>query len=298
MISSTHAGYQMSDKLLICTDMDRTLIPNGPQPESPEAREYFSTLVNRQAVLLAYVTGRHQQLVQDAINDYCLPQPDFVIGDVGTTIYHVNEAATWERQAEWEDHIAQDWAGKTHADLKLLLNDIHALQLQESSRQNHYKLSFYVPLQENRQSLTSLIEQRFAEIDVKASLIWSIDEIAATGLLDILPASASKFHAIEALMKMQGFSYDNTVFSGDSGNDIEVLASPVAAVLVANSQPEVRELATLLANENGFADRLYIARGNFYGMNGNYTAGILEGIVHYFPFTRDWFLSDITEVTL
>lgn len=28
----------MTESLLICTDLDRTLIPNGPQPESSEAR--------------------------------------------------------------------------------------------------------------------------------------------------------------------------------------------------------------------------------------------------------------------
>lgn len=28
----------MAENLLICTELDRTLIPNGPQPESPAAR--------------------------------------------------------------------------------------------------------------------------------------------------------------------------------------------------------------------------------------------------------------------
>ena len=288
----------MSDKLLICTDMDRTLIPNGPQPESLIARRLFASLVSKPEVLLAYVTGRHQKLIQDAISNYRLPLPDFVIGDVGTTIYYIDDPETWKRQTQWEEHIARDWAGKIHTDLKNLLSDIHALRLQESSKQNHFKLSFYVPLQANRTALTALIEQRFDAIGVKANLIWSIDEPAGIGLLDILPARASKFHAIEALMKAHGFTYDNTVFSGDSGNDIEVLVSPVAAILVANSQPDVQELAALLANENGYSHQLYIARGNLAGMNGNYSAGILEGIVHYFPYTREWILTDdIKETT-
>ncbi|MEJ2212764.1 MAG: HAD family hydrolase, partial [Gammaproteobacteria bacterium] len=101
-----------------------------------------------------------------------------------------------------------------------------------------------------------------------------------------------KYHAIEALMNMQGFDYGNTIFCGDSGNDIEVLASPISAVLVANSQPDIRQLATLLADENGYADRLYIAKGNFHDMNGNYSAGILEGVVHYYPHTEDWIFTE------
>ena len=31
----------MPERLLLCTDLDRTLIPNGPQPESPRARAAF-----------------------------------------------------------------------------------------------------------------------------------------------------------------------------------------------------------------------------------------------------------------
>jgi len=278
----------MPDKLLICTDLDRTLIPNGPQPESPMARKYFTALVARSEVTLAYVSGRHQKLVQNAINVYCLPKPDFVIGDVGATIYHIDETENWQRQQEWEDSIALDWAGKSHADLKQVLNDIQALRLQELDKQNHFKLSYYVALNTNREALDITIQKKLNTLGVKANLIWSVDEAAATGLLDILPARASKLHAIEALMKRQHFDYSNTVFCGDSGNDIEVLISPVSSVLVANSQPEVRELAIRLAHENNLLDQLYIARGDFAGMNGNYSAGMLEGIAHYYPDTRQW----------
>jgi len=278
----------MPDKLLICTDLDRTLIPNGPQPESPGARKYFSTLVERPEVVLAYVSGRHRDLVQQAIKNYSLPMPDFVISDVGTTIYHVGKDKRWERQTEWEDRISADWGGLQHSDLKMMLNDINALRPQESAKQNHFKLSYYVPLQSSREAITALITQRFKDVGVKASLIWSVDEPAGIGLLDILPAGASKYHAIEALMNIHGFSYANTVYCGDSGNDIEVLASPIPAVLVGNSQPDVRELAELLARDSGYSDQLFIAKGGFAGLNGNYSAGMLEGIAHYYPGVQKW----------
>jgi hypothetical protein len=32
----------------------------------------------------------------------------------------------------------------------------------------------------------------------------------------------------------------------------------------------------------------YQAQGGFLGMNGNYSAGILEGIAHYHPDTLPW----------
>ena len=169
-----------------------------------------------------------------------------------------------------------------------MLLGIKALRPQERTKQNRHKLSYYVPLQSDRNQLSAVIRQRFEQQGIRARLIWSIDEPVGIGLLDILPASASKYHAIEALMRLHDFGYENTVFCGDSGNDIEVLASPVPAVLVANSQPEVRELARNQVDALGYGDRLYIARGGFMGMNGNYSAGMLEGIAHYYPHTRAW----------
>jgi sucrose-6F-phosphate phosphohydrolase len=278
----------MTQQLLICTDLDRTLIPNGPQSESPTAREHFALMATHPEVTLAYVSGRHRALVDRAIANYRLPVPDYVIGDVGTTMYRVGPKRLWQKLTAWEDEIAKDWGGKSHAELRALSRDIPSLRPQELSKQNDYKLSYYVPLHSDRNALSAMIDARLKASGVTARLIWSVDEPTGIGLLDILPASASKYHAVEALMRLQEFDYTNTVFCGDSGNDIEVLISPIAAVLVANAQPQVRNLALKLAQEGGHGQQLYIAKGGFHSMNGNYAAGILEGIAHYHPHTLDW----------
>jgi hypothetical protein len=173
-------------------------------------------------------------------------------------------------------------------ELESALRDVPDLRLQERSRQNAYKLSYYLPVQCDRDGLAEQIERRLDSLGVSARLVWSIDDADQSGLLDVLPARASKYHAIDALMREQGFSGDDTVFCGDSGNDIEVLASPIRAVLVANSQVEVQNLALRLAAESGQADRLYIARGGFMGLNGNYCGGMLEGIAHFYPQSVEW----------
>ena len=282
----------MLDRLLICTDLDRTLIPNGPEPESPAARRYFDTLAARPETKLAYVSGRDRALLKKAIVNYRLPIPDFLIGDVGTTIYYVDEKQEWQRQLSWEHEIARDWGQHDHNSLMKLLQDLPDLRLQEHRKQNHYKLSYYVPLQSDREALSAMIRHRLASENVKANLIWSNDEPHGIGLLDILPARASKLHAVEMLMQLNGFDHSNTVFCGDSGNDMEVLASDISAVLVANSQPDVQELSRKLADETGHGEQLYIARGDFLGMNGNYSAGILEGIAHYHPETTRFYRPD------
>ena len=52
--------------------------------------------------------------------------------------------------------------------------------------------------------------------------------------------------------------------------------------------PRLHEQARAAAAANGHAEALYLARGGCLGMNGNYSAGILEGIAHYHPEARVW----------
>ena len=270
------------NQLLLCTDLDRTLLPNGPQPESRQAREYFRNFVNRDEVILVYVTGRHKALVQEAIDIYRIPQPNFVIADVGSTIYMVDEG-NWGYWQQWESEIGKEWSGQTSNDIHALLRDIKDLRLQERSKQNKHKLSYYVPIYVKQDKLAEKIENKLGAHGIRANLIWSIDESTNIGLLDILPASASKRQAIEFLAQQLGLDLDHTVFAGDSGNDISVMASPIHSVLVANASHEVKEQAIKEAIKNQQQQSLYVARGNCLGMNGNYSAGILEGVVHYIP---------------
>lgn len=277
----------MTERLLICTDLDRTLLPNGGAPESASARALFSALAARPEVRLAYVSGRHKALVEQAIADYKLPRPDFVIGDVGTSIYAVT-AEGWREWPQWAEAIAPDWAGLEHAGMRRLFEHLTSLSLQESAKQNRFKLSYYVPIAADLPALMAAMRDLLAQQAVRADLIYSVDEIKSVGLLDVLPASATKFHAIEFLRRELGFGLENTVFAGDSGNDLPVLISPIRSVLVANASADVRRQAQELARLRSTGSALYLAKGGFMGMNGNYSAGILEGVAHFLPRTKQW----------
>lgn len=274
-------------KLLVCTDLDRTLIPNGQLPESPEARSLFRQFVGQASVSLAYVTGRHLALVEQAIADYSLPIPDFVIPDVGASIYE-HQGQNWQRWQSWDDCLAADWGQKTVADVAALLKDIADCRLQEPEKQSLHKLSYYVELDIEMIAVISQVKARLSAADLHANYIWSIDEEADVGLLDILPQNANKYEAIAFLMNKQDFSTTNTVFSGDSGNDRDVLISPIRSILVANANTDLKQQIQATVEKAKTTDTFYLAQGNFMGMNGNYSAGILEGIIHYFPQTKTW----------
>lgn len=268
--------------LLLCTDLDRTLLPNGRQPESPMARQRFDAFAAQSEVTLVYVSGRDRGLVEDAIDQYRLPRPDFVIGDVGTTIYDLRNRG-WEPWPRWQEEIEPDWSGYSHLQLNELLSDTEALQLQEPARQKRFKLSYYVPLEVDQRALDHDLTSRLRQQGIDASLVWSVDEPAGIGLLDVLPKRATKLHAIAFLQASLAVSPADTLFAGDSGNDLPVLASPIPSVLVANAMPSVAAEASAAAETAGNAEALYLARGGFLGMNGNYSAGILEGVAHYHP---------------
>ncbi|MCW9047436.1 MAG: HAD-IIB family hydrolase [Gammaproteobacteria bacterium] len=271
----------------MCTDLDRTLLPNGPEPESTNARKNFSRLVQHPHVTLVYVTGRHQQLVKQAINKYKLPQADYVIADVGSTIYEI-KGLDWHYQQQWERLIEHDWQGKNANQLHSLLVDLKGLKRQEESKQNTHKLSYYVTLNHDHQKIISAMQNLLQQQSIKANLIWSVDQLANTGLLDVLPASAGKRQAIEFLMFQLKFDYSDTVFAGDSGNDIGVMSSQIQSVLVANAEEDVRHEVIRQAQVNHQQNTLYLAQGDFMDMNGNYSAGILEGVVHYIPQAENW----------
>ncbi|MGD2019563.1 MAG: HAD-IIB family hydrolase [Thiohalocapsa sp.] len=280
-------GGKMSARdgaILICTDLDRTLLPNGSQPESTSARPRFRALAAHPEVRVAYVTGRHHALVDQAIAEFKIPVPDYLIGDVGTSIYRV-EDDTWLPQHDWQQQIAASWGGRDGQTLHRMIADIEGLLLQEPAKQGPCKLSYYTPEDWDRPTRLAEIEARFVHEGVAANLIWSLDEHAGTGLLDVLPAAASKLTAVQWLVEHEGLTAEHTVCAGDSGNDLAMLTGPINAVLVANATPDVRADAAGLAEAAGYPDRLYQAKGDFYGMNGYYAAGILEGVAHYLPET-------------
>jgi len=272
----------MIQPLLICTDLDRTLIPNGEQPESPRARPLFRQLVSSPQITLAYVTGRDQVLVQEAIAEYELPIPNFVIADVGSTIYETKNNQ-WLHLTDWDKQISVDWQYKTQPDLVPFFTNFDQIKLQEITKQGLHKLSYYVSLEAELEPIIIKIRSKLETEKIQANIIWSIDEKAQIGLLDILPISANKYHAIAYLMKNRNFTLDNTIFSGDSGNDLDVLMSPIKSILVSNATLEMKQKMQSIMNNNNLVNSIYIAQGDYLNMNGNYSAGILEGIFHYFP---------------
>lgn len=277
----------MSSAICLFSDLDRTILPNGSQEESPRVRSALWRLAERPEMTLVYVTGRNKILIMDAIKEFAIPVPDFAIGDVGTTLYRVTNGK-WEMTASWSRHIGKDWKGLVGHDLTGLLDDFDEIRLQEPEKQNQYKLSYYADRTVNHYHLVDKIRRRLQAKGINAGIIWSVDEPNELGLIDILPEHATKLHAIKFLLQTQGIHKQRAVFAGDSGNDLDALTSGLQAILVKNAAEDVRKEALEIMSQKQMMDRLYLAQGNFFGVNGNYTGGVLEGLAHFFPETEHW----------
>ena len=273
---------ELTRPLVLCTDLDRTLIPNGGQAASPLAYALIARLVNEAQVTLVYVTGRDRVLVEQAINEFDLPQPDFVIGDVGSTICKITNG-NWQPIQQWQQKLSADWPEDGCRKILHLMKGIDGLEAQEQGKQGQFKASFYVHDINNKNNVINEITTRLETLEAACSIVWSINEVTSTGLIDILPASANKQKAIEFLYRHLNVDSNDVIFAGDSGNDIDVMASHLQSILVANATVEVRRHAIEQAETNQQSGSLYLAKGDYIGLNGNYAAGILEGVAYYRP---------------
>lgn len=273
--------------ILLCCDLDRTVIPNGEPPEDPRALPMMRSLAARPEVVLAYVSGRSRVLQEKAILHWDLPVPEWAVGDVGTSLFEVS--SEWRPVESWSREIAPDWKGLEGPEVAELIGALDGLEPQEPERQARFKVSFYADLDAEPERLLAPVRRRLEGRGLRASLIWSVDEAAGRGLLDVLPERATKLGAVRFLMHRLGCAERETVFAGDSGNDLPVLTSGLQAVLVANAAVEVRDQAVAAVTGAGRRDRLYLARGGGpLGLDGNYAAGVLEGLVHFRPEVLDW----------
>ena len=268
-------------KVHLFTDLDRTLLPNGSHTASPNASALLFRLHELGLIELIYVTGRSLTLVEQAIKEYGLPRPEHLITDVGTHIYSM-ENNTWRENRPWRTRLKNDWPDDTSSALHTRLNAVSALTLQEAEKQTPFKLSYYFA-PEAHAKITTAVHETLAHSQLGYKLVSSIDEPNEIGLLDLLPPSADKLEAIRFLIETLDINPDYLLYSGDSGNDLPVITSELNSLLVKNADEDVQTQALRACREKNLETALYIARGDFFGFNGHYAAGILEGLCYYFP---------------
>jgi hypothetical protein len=254
---------------LLATDMDRTLLPNGLAAPEAGALERFRVWArSRGDAHLAYVTGRHRALARAVMADYGLPEPDWLVANVGTEIY---PRAAAEPLPAWRERLATGFdADAVRAWAEQQLPDA---RLQEAEKQSPLKVSFYTGGSEDPAAQQGRLAQAAERSGLAARVVVSFDETKELGLVDFLAPGSGKARALTFLREHLGIRAPATLFAGDSGNDTDALLSGVAGILVGNATDGVRTQLRQALAEHPEA-RIFFAERP-------YTAGILEGMAHY-----------------
>ncbi|MEN8763376.1 MAG: HAD-IIB family hydrolase [Thiogranum sp.] len=262
---------------ILATDLDRTLLPNGHWKSDSEAINLFNELTERQSVLVVYVTGRNLALTENAIKDFGVRYPDILCGDVGTSIRKY-ENGEWKFDDGWITHVKHASPRWDAAAIRDAVAGLDGLREQEREHLNQFKQSYYVEhdkSQEVLKKLDGLVKGKFDEV-----IIYSFDSQDGKGLLDFLPASATKQTALEYVAEEFGAAKEEVVFCGDSGNDIFPLTAGFCGVLVRNADDQLVENVEKAMDEDPGL-KVYFAKGDFKGLQGYYTSGVIEGAYHY-----------------
>ena len=75
------------DQQVLATDLDGTFVPLSGNSRNQADLKTIAEKLRQHEITLTFVTGRHLESVQRAIVEHALPKPDWIICDVGTTIY-------------------------------------------------------------------------------------------------------------------------------------------------------------------------------------------------------------------
>ncbi len=262
---------------ILATDLDRTLLPNGSWERDDKAIDLFNELTEKHDVLIVYVTGRNLALTENAIKEFGVRYPNILCGDVGTSIRKY-EKGEWKFDEGWVEHVnrqSPDWDAMAIRDA---VAGIDAMREQESEHQNQFKQSYYVEHEKKDQVLKKVNERVKGKFD--EVIVYSFDSQDGKGLLDFLPASATKQTALEYVAEEYGATKDDVVFCGDSGNDIFPLTAGFRGVLVKNADDQLVENVKRAMNQDPEL-KVYFAKGDFRGLQGYYTSGVIEGAYHY-----------------
>ena len=263
--------------VIIATDLDRTLFPNGEQ-EYDGSMDRFTDLMDKSDFHLLYVTGRNKKQILDGMDRYSAPAPEYAVAEVGTKVYLFSDG-TLEEDPGYIEYIESKTGIWDIEKFKESLRWTEEIRLQEEEHQNRFKISYYVEPGRAEKAVEE-VQSRLEALSADFNLIYSVDETKDLGLLDVLPTHANKLEGLEYVRRKLGAGEEEVIFCGDSGNDIIPLTSGYKAVLVRNALDEVRDQVEEEARRKGIGDRIYFARGTDV-LNGYYVSGVIEGLEHF-----------------
>lgn len=236
--------------LLIATDLDGTFLHG----RSVHKQQLYRVIRERDDVRLVFVTGRGLETVIPLLNDPVIPNPDYIICDVGATVVN---GFTLEPIQPLQTEIENKWPGSLT--VKNKLKKVAGLQWQEVPQTR--RCSFYYDENTDFEKLNSIAD------------LLGCDVLKSAGrYLDVLPPGVNKGYTLLNLIKILNVPAEQVLVAGDTLNDMSLYETGLKGVVVGNAEENLTQ-----ATRDMF---------NVYHASEQGCGGILESFTHFNDFKK------------
>ena len=231
--------------MLLATDLDGTFLAGDPE----DRLSLYQTIAAHPEIKLAYVTGRSLEAVLPLLADPTLPQPDYIIADVGATLVHGDSLQPIQ---QLQSVVDARWPGETQ-----VASVIEPFGLERQDVPQARRCSYFcTPEQAANPALREIADELGCDLLYSAELY-----------LDFLPKGVNKGSSLQALADWLELSHDQVLAAGDTLNDLSMLSASFHGVCVGESE------TALLEATNHHSRTLHAERPG--------CGGILEAFAHF-----------------
>ncbi len=205
--------------LFLATDLDGTFL-GGRQADR---LALYRLLRDNSDIRLSFVTGRGVETVFPLLSDPLIPDPEFIIADVGATVVR-GDGLQPVQPVQWE--IDQRWIGAEP--VTRALSGLPGVERQRVPQER--RCSFFL----DDPRLVDEVRSRLAHLD--CDVLFS-----AGRYLDVLPRGVSKGSTLRRLAEHLHIPPDQVLVAGDTLNDESLFTEGFRGVVVGHAEPALRE---------------------------------------------------------
>ncbi|MCK7547885.1 glucosylglycerol-phosphate synthase [Marinobacter koreensis] len=231
--------------MLLATDLDGTFLAGDPD----NRLKLYQLISAHPEIDLVFVTGRGLESVLPLLSDPTIPQPDYIICDVGCTVVHGDSQQAIQ---PLQGAIDELWPGAQV--IEDALSGFDGLQRQEVPQER--RVSYFCEQDVVCDEMRDKIETLSCEV-----------LFSAGKYLDILPRGVNKGTTLSLLVDHLGVDPEAVLVAGDTLNDLSMYQQSFKGVCVGASETDL-----LAATEHQ-------ARVLHAGATG--CGGILEAFEHF-----------------
>lgn len=236
--------------MLLATDLDGTFLGG----KTIDKLKLYRLIREEQEMRLAFVTGRGMESVLPLLDDSIIPNPDYIICDVGATVLN---GRTLEPIQPLQSQIEKKWPGILT--IRKKLRKVKGLELQKVPQQR--RCSYYFDEHTDLDQVRELVSEYGCDVLQSASRY-----------LDILPGGVNKGTTLSQMVKMMHLDPEEVMVAGDTLNDLSLYETGYKGVVVGAAEEALRtatrDIPTVYQAERPGA------------------GGILETMQHFHQFDR------------